>query len=207
MRIGIIGAGNIGGTLARLLSARGHEVFLANSRGPDSLRELVADLGPNVRAVTVQGAAREGEVVIEAIPFGRLAELPRAELDGKILVTAANYYPQRDGQIDLGGRSEAEYTARLLPGVRVVKAFNTIWFKHLAQQGDPAKGPDERRALFVEADDPEAKAVVSRLIDELGFAAVDGGSLRDSTRFQPGAPLYNRDLTGREAREALDKGS
>ncbi|BDP43815.1 NADP oxidoreductase (plasmid) [Deinococcus aetherius] len=203
MNIGIIGSGHIGGTLARLFSARGHAVLLANSRGPESLREMVAELGPGVRAVTPQEAAREAEVVVEAIPFGRLTELPREDLSGKILVTAANYYPERDGEIDLGGLSEAEYTARLLPGVRVVKAFNTIWFRHLAEQGDPGKPQSERRAIFVEADDPGAKAVVSHLIDELGFAPVDGGDLPGSTRFQPGSPLYNRDLTGREAREAL----
>ena len=203
MRLGIIGSGHIGSTLARLFAAHGHDVLLANSRGPQSLSETVADLGPGVQAVTAQEAARQGDVVIEAIPFGRLADLPRAELAGKILVTAANYYPERDGAIDLGGLSEAAYTARLIPGARVVKAFNTIWFRHLAEQGDPSKPREERRAIFVESDDAEAKAAVSQLVEELGFAAVDGGTLHGSVRFQPGSPLYNRDLTGREATVAL----
>ncbi|PYE49951.1 NADPH-dependent F420 reductase [Deinococcus yavapaiensis] len=203
MKIGIIGSGHIGSTLARLLAARGHELALANSRGPDSLRELVATLGPNVRAASVREAASHGDVVIEAIPFGRLGDLPSDELAGKILVTAANYYPGRDGSIDLEGLAESQYTARLVPGARVVKAFNTIWFKHLAEQGDVSKPLEERRAIFVESDDEDAKRVVSSLIEEIGFAPVDGGTLADSARFQPDTPLYNQNVTAREARERL----
>lgn len=203
MNIGIIGSGHIGRTLARLCAARGHDVVLSNSRGPDSLRDLVAELGPNVRAATASEAAAHGDVVVEAIPFGRLGDLPSEALAGKILVTAANYYPDRDGSIDLGGLAESQHTARLLPQARVVKAFNTIWFKHLAEQGDPSKPLEERRAIFVEADDEDAKATVSNLVADLGFAPVDGGTLADSVRFQPGAPLYNKNVTAREARALL----
>ena len=203
MKIGIIGSGHIGSTLARLFAARGHDIVIANSRGPDSLRDLVAELGPNVRAATAPEAARHGDVVIESIPFGCLSDLPSAELAGKILVTAANYYPGRDGQVDLEGLAESQHTARLVPNARVVKAFNTIWFKHLAEQGDSSKPLEERRAIFVEADDEDAKAVVSDLIDSIGFAPVDGGTLADSVRFQPDTPLYNKNVTAREARERL----
>lgn len=203
MKIGIIGSGNIGATLARLLSAAGHDVVLSNSRGPESLQGVVAELGERVRAGTPEEVAREGELVIEAIPFGRLGELPAAALSGKILVTAANYYANRDGAIDLGGLSESEHLARLVPGARVVKAFNTIWFKHLASQGDPSKPLAERRAIFVAADDAEAKRTVSDLIEELGFAPVDTGSLHDSVRQQPSSPIYNQDLTGGEAQARL----
>jgi 8-hydroxy-5-deazaflavin:NADPH oxidoreductase len=205
MRIGIIGSGNIGATLARLLAGAGHVVAISNSRGPESLAELVRSLGPNVRAATAEEAAAFGELVIEAIPFGRYRDLPAAQLAGKIVVTAANYYPQRDGAIDLGGQAHSELVAAHLPGARVVKAFNTIWYQHLQQQGDASKPLGERRVIFLAGDDAAAKQVVGDLIAEIGFAPFDVGSLHESTLQEPDSPIYNKSITIDEARALLGR--
>lgn len=203
MRIGIIGSGNIGATLARLLVDAGHEVAISNSRGPASLVALVEQLGPSARAATVDEAAAFGEVVIEAIPFGRYQELPATLLNGKILVTAGNYYPHRDGVIDLRGGNQSQLVAAHLPGCRVVKAFNTIWYQHLQQQGDHSKPVEQRRVIFLSGDDAEAKRVVAELIEQIGFGPLDLGSLAESARQEPDSPVYNKDLTVAEARAAL----
>lgn len=195
MDIGIIGSGHIGGTLARHLVRLGHTVRLSNSRGPDSLRELVEELGERARATTIDEAAAAPDLVIEAIPFAKIPSLPAAALRGKIVVTAANYYPGRDGDLDLGGATQSGWVAAHLPGARVVKAFNTIWFRHLHDQARPGAPLAERRIIPVAGDDADAKRVVCELIDAIGFAPVDMGGLADSHRMQPGAPIYNKDLT------------
>jgi len=205
MRIGIIGSGNIGGTVARLFTTAGHEVALANSRGPASLAALVAKLGPGTRAMSVAGAATFGDVVLLATPFRSPEALPPAELvSGKIVIDAMNPYNTDGGIADLGDTTSSEETARRLPGARIVKAFNTIWFKHLESQGDTARPVDERRVIFLAGDDAEAKQTAAKLIEEIGFAPVDSGSLRDGgKRQQPGSDIYNKDLTGAEARKIL----
>lgn len=203
MRIGIIGAGNIGATLAQLLVNVGHEVTISNSRGPDTLRDLLRTLGSNAHAATGAEAAAFGDVVIEAIPFGRYRDLPVDQLAGKIVVTASNYYPQRDGMVDVGGRAQSELVAAQLPGARVVKAFNTIWSEHLKRQGDTTKPLDERRVIFIAGDDADAKHVVADLITEIGFGPLDVGSLHDSIKQEPDTPIYNRDLTVAQARTIL----
>lgn len=205
MRIGLIGSGNIGGTLARLLAGAGHEVVLANSRGPESLAGLVAEIGLAATAATPAGAAEAGEVVVVAIPFFRYPDLPAAELAGKIVVDATNYYGGRDGsfpEIESGATSSSELLARALPGARVVKAFNTIHFRHLAADGVPTGTPG-RRAIPIAGDDAGAKATVAALIDQLGFDAYDAGSLADGRRFDPGTPLFNVALTTDEVAAAL----
>ncbi len=202
MNIGIIGAGNIGAALARLFAEAGHQIAISNSRGPDTLADLASQLGPNVKAVTATGAASFGEVVVEAIPYGRYQTLPVEQLAGKILISAANYYPGRDGQIALGGRAQSEFIAEFLPATKVVKAFNTIWYQHLASQGDPDLPLSERRVIFLAGDDPAAKATVAALITEIGFGPLDTGSLAGSKIQEPGAKIYNVDLTLAEA-EAL----
>jgi len=204
MKIGIIGAGMIGGTLAQLFVGAGHEVAVSNSRGPESLAPLVGGLGPNARAATTAAAAAFGDLVVLAIPFGRHASLPAAELDGKIVVDATNYYPPRDGAIDFGDLGSSEWLAEHLPGARVVKAFNTIYYQHLATQGDPHMAADSRRAIFIAGDDDEAKRTVSGLIAEIGFAPIDTGSLRDGGLCQqPGSPIYNQQLDANAARALL----
>lgn len=203
MDIGIIGAGNIGGTVARLFAGAGHRVAIANSRGPETLAGLVAEIGPNARAATIEEAARFGEVVLEAIPFGRYEDLPADELAGKVVVSASNYYPGRDGEMDLGGLASSEVIARHLPESRVVKAFNTIYFVRLAENGRPDAPLEEREVIFVAGDDAEAKGIVSGLVEEIGFAPVDTGTLAESKRQEPGAEVYNVPMTPAEAREAL----
>lgn len=204
MRIGIIGSGNIGGTSAALLARAGHEVVIANRRGPDSLAELVASIGPGARAGTVDDAAA-ADVVLVAIPLGARDTLPSTAFDGRVVVDAMNYYPARDGgvpELDAGTSGSSELVAAGLPGARVVKALNTIWSERLRTEGRPAGDPS-RLAVPIAGDDPTAKAVVTGLLDEMGFDAVDAGSLRDGRRQQPGTPVYNAPLTADGVRAAL----
>ena len=204
MNIGIIGSGNIGATAAGLFAKARHEVAISNSRGPQTVGELVGEIGPNARAATVEEAARFGEVVMEAIPFGRYEDLPAKALSGKILISASNYYPGRDGEVDHEGLASSELVARHLPETRIVKAFNTIYYERLRDNGRPGTPLEEREAIFVAGDDAEAKGIVSRLIEEIGFAPVDTGSLHGSaTRQQPGSPIYNVATTPARAREML----
>jgi predicted dinucleotide-binding enzyme len=206
MRIGIIGAGNIGGTLTRRLSALGHDVSVANSRGPETLRELAAETGAN--AVTVAEAARNQDVVVVTIPEANVPDLPSGLFVGAgddiVVVDTGNYYPrQRDGRIAAieDGAAESRWVEQQL-GRPVVKAFNNIYAQHLLEKGRPA-GTHERIALPVAGDDQVAKAVVLRLVDELGFDAVDAGALDESWRQQPGAPVYATDLDAGGVRRAL----
>jgi predicted dinucleotide-binding enzyme len=198
MRIGIVGAGNIGGTLARLLAGAGHDVVVANSRGPESLTRLVAEIGERASAATAAQAAEFGEVVIVAVPFPAHQALPAASLAGKVVVDATNDWS--------GGApaavSSSERIAGILPGARLVKAFNTIHYVHLRDDGTPSGTPG-RRAIPVAGDDSEAKATVSRLIDELGFDVYDVGSLADGRRIEPGSPAFNVGLTRDEVAAAL----
>jgi hypothetical protein len=202
--IGVIGSGNIGRTLAELFVAAGHEVVISNSRGPESLADLVAELGERACAGTVTEAAESGAVVVEAIPFGAYRDLPADALAGKIVVSASNYYPNRDGEIEFGGRTQTELVADHLDGSRVVKAFNTMYWETLRDEGTPSAPASERLVLFLAGDDPEAKAVVSELIAEIGFTPVDTGSLAEGGRRQePESPIYNEPMRPAEARERL----
>jgi predicted dinucleotide-binding enzyme len=205
MKIGIIGAGHIGANAARLFVRAGHEVAVSNSRGPESLGELVDELGERAHATTVAEAARFGDVVLLAVPWRTPAAWPPADLvAGKIVVDAMNPYREDFSLYDLGESTSSEEVAKRLPGARIVKAFNTIYFEHLAGEGRTDLPVGERRAIFVAGDDAEAKAVVSRLIEEIGFAPVDTGSLREGGRRQePGTDVYNRQITGDEARRIL----
>jgi predicted dinucleotide-binding enzyme len=207
MKIGVIGAGNIGATAAELFIKAGHQVAISNSRGPESLRDLVGKLGAGARAVTVEEAAEFGEVILVSIPLGKYKSLPPAPLYGKIVIDSNNYYPERDGviaELDSGETTSSELLEAHLRGARVVKGFNTIWFEHLKTQGDVRKPLEDRRAIFIAGDDSEAKEVVAKLIEEIGFAAVDMGFLGEGgARQQPGAPVYNRDVTAGEAKELL----
>ena len=205
MRIGIIGAGHIGGTLARRLRALGHDVAVANSRGPDTLADLAAETG--AQAVTVAEAARGREVVIVTIPEKHIPDLPRdlfADVGDAVVVDTGNYYPrQRDGRIAAieAGTTESAWVAEQL-GRPVVKAFNNIYARHLLERGQPAGTPG-RVALPVAGDDPAAKAVVLRLVDALGFDAVDAGPLAESWRQQPDTPVYGTDHDADGVRRAL----
>jgi len=205
MKIGIIGSGMIGATTAKLFVKAGHEVAISNSRGPESLKELIQELGPKARATSVEESAAFGELVLVAVPLKAYVSLPRAQLSGKIVIDSMNYYPQRDGQLDFKGGSSSGFVAQHLPGARVVKAFNTMYFKPLAEQGKPGAPLEERLVLFVAGDDAEAKQTVSSLIDQIGFTAVDTGTLATSQRQEPGTAIYNKLMKPAEAREALSK--
>jgi 8-hydroxy-5-deazaflavin:NADPH oxidoreductase len=208
VKIGIIGAGYIGGTTARLFVDAGHEVAISNSRNPETLERRVAELGPKARTATPADAARFGDVVLLAIPLKSYSDLPAAELRGKIVIDAMNYYPERDGhypQLDSGQTTSSEMVAAHLSGARLVKAFNTIWFEHLKSQGRKNAPVADRRAIFIAGDDAEAKRAVSELIAEIGFGAYDMGSLRDGRRQQPGTPVYNRELKMSEAKAAASE--
>jgi 8-hydroxy-5-deazaflavin:NADPH oxidoreductase len=205
MNIGIIGAGHIGGTLTRRLTALGHHVKVANSRGPETLADLAAETGAT--AVWAANAAEGADLVIVTIQEGRVPELVAGVVDkanpGAPVVDTGNYYPQRDGRIDAieAGATESRWVSDVL-GHAVVKAFNGIYFEHLLERGRPAGAPD-RIALPVAGDDDVAKAKVMALIDELGFDPVDGGRLDDSWRQQPGTPVYGADLDAAGTLSAL----
>jgi predicted dinucleotide-binding enzyme len=208
MRIGIIGAGMIGGTLARRLVALGHDVVLANSRGPDTLRGLAGEIG--ARPVTATEAARGGEIVIVTIPERAVLDLPKDLFDGVssdvLVIDTGNYYPVRDNRIAAieNGQVESEWVSEHL-GRPVIKAFNNIGFKSLLENGRP-KGAAGRIALPVAGDLPAGRAKVMQLVEALGFDAVDAGSLDESWRQQPGTPAYAHDLDAPRLKAALAAG-
>jgi predicted dinucleotide-binding enzyme len=190
--IGIVGSGRIGSTVARLAVKAGHHVVLSNSRGPDTLQGLAAELGTRARATTAQEAVAAGDIVLVSVPLKAYPHLSFPPPAGKVVMDTGNYYPQRDGQIpDLDTKSltETEYLLGYLPGCAVVKVFNNIFFKHLLNLARPAGGPD-RSALPIAGDGVLAKGAVTEFLDSIGYEAVDGGSLADSWRQQPGTPVY-----------------
>ena len=207
MKIGIIGAGNIGATAAKLLAEAGHEVAIANSRSPETLDETVKKIGENAMAMTAQDAAKFGEIVLAAIPFGEYKTLPGEELAGKIVIDAGNYYPERDGEfseIDSGKITSSELVAEHLKDSKVIKAFNTIWSEHLKTQGDKNLPHENRRVIFICGDDSDAKHQVAELIREIGFGAFDTGNLSEGGKTQAvGSAIYNRDLTVSEVEGVL----
>jgi len=206
MRIGVIGAGSMGGILARHLAKRSHHVSIANSRGPESLTALAAEIGAT--PVSVVDAAKAGEIVIIAIPTKTVADLPRALFanvqSSVVVIDIGNYHPKlRDGRIDAidRGMLDSQWVAQHI-GRPVIKAFNNILAKSLLEKGVP-RGTKGRIALSVAGDSLNAKAAVLRLVDDLGFDPVDGGDLDDSWRQQPGTPAYCKDLEAAALRRAL----
>jgi 8-hydroxy-5-deazaflavin:NADPH oxidoreductase len=206
MKIGIIGAGSIGGTLTRRFRQLGHDVAVANSRGPASLAPLARETG--ARPVAVEDAAKGRDLVVITIPQVEVTKLPADLFKGAsadlVVVDTCNYYPrERDGRIDAieEGLTESEWVARQI-GRPVIKAFNTIWFKHLLESGKP-KGAPGRIALPVAGDNARHKEIVMQLVEELGFDAVDTGALKDSWRQQPDTPVYAKDLDAEGTRKGL----
>jgi predicted dinucleotide-binding enzyme len=190
--IGFIGSGNIGGTVARLAVAAGYDVVLSNSRGPSTLADFAAELGPRARAATAAEAAAAGEIVVVSVPFHAHGQLPVGELAGKVVLDTNNYYPQRDGnvpELDEGKLTSIELEQRQLGTARLVKVFNNIFSGHLAALPRPA-GAADRSALPIAGDDAAAKAAAVEFLDAIGYDAVDAGSLADSWRFEPGQPVY-----------------
>ena len=206
MKIGIIGAGNIGGNLTRLFRKAGHEVAVANSRGPQTLKDLADETGAS--AVTPSEAVRDKDVVVVTIPERRISELPKNLFDGVpgnvVVIDTGHYYPrQRDGRIEPieHGLTESGWVSQRL-GRPVIKAFNHIYAQHLLENGKP-KGTPGRIALPVAGDDAKAKAVVMQLVDEIGFDPIDAGTIAESWRQQPGSPVYATDFDAEGVRRAL----
>ncbi len=203
--LGLVGAGHIGSQLARLGVAYGYSVVVSNSRGPETLRELVDELGPSARAATVDETVGSADLIVVTIPLKNIGSLPAAEFDGKTVIDTNNYYPQRDGHIaalDDETTTVSELLQDQLPGAHVVKAFNHIWASALTADGLPAGDPD-RRALAIAGDDSDAKAAVADFIDTIGFDVVDAGPLAEGWRFQRDTPAYGPRLTAADLREAL----
>lgn len=189
---GFVGSGNIGSTVARLAVAAGDDVVLSNSRGPETLAELVAELGDKARATIPSDAAASGDIVVLTIPLGRYKEAPVKELSGKIVLDTMNYYPQRDGQIaelDDESTTTSELVQKFLPDSKVVKVFNNISFVHLGLLARPSGDP-ERSALAISGDDAEAKAVVTDLLDRIGYDTLDLGALSEGWRIQRDTAAY-----------------
>lgn len=191
--VGFIGSGYIGGTVAKLAVAAGYDVVMSNSRGPETLQDLVGELGPRARAATAAEVAAAGDLVVVSVPFGAYQAVPAAPLAGKPVMDTNNYYPNRDGHVaalDDGSTTSSELLQAHLGTARVVKVFNNIFYQHLAGLARPA-GAADRTALPVAGDDPEAKAAVVAFLDRIGYDSVDAGPLgAGGRRFQPDTPPY-----------------
>ena len=196
MRIGLIGAGHIGSALAQHFVRLGHDVAISNSRGPDTLAELVGELGSLAQATTVEEAIAFGDVLVVTIPLKAVPGIPTEGTAGKTLIDTCNYYEQRDGKIaelDSDELTESEWVARHFAAANVVKAFNSIQAAHLAGHGKPA-GTEGRRAIPIAGASPQAKIEVSQLIDQIGFDPYDAGDLSNTRRFQNGGDLDGAEL-------------
>lgn len=190
--VGLIGSGNIGSTVARLAIAAGHDVVLSNSRGPQTLGDLVAELGPRARAADGGEAAAAGDIVVVTIPVKAYPNVPASALAGTIVIDTGNYYPERDGQIpelDSKSLTDSELLLRYIPGAALVKGFNNIFFRHLLSLARPA-GAADRSYLPIAGDDVAAKTAVAGFLDSIGYGTVDAGPLAEGWRQQPGTPVY-----------------
>ena len=203
--IGLIGAGRIGGQVARLAIANGYDVVISNSRGPETLSELVAELGPRARAASAIEAAEAADIAVVTVPLKNYRKVPVAPLAGKIVIDTNNYYPERDGHIpelDNESTTTSELLQAHLPTSKVVKAFNHIYASELTTHGQPA-GSKNRRALVIAGDDQTAKDTVTHLLDEFGFDTVDAGPLKEGWRIQRDTPGYGPRRTAEELRKDL----
>ncbi len=190
--IGLIGSGHIGSTVAKLAVAAGYDVVLSNSRGPETLADLVRELGPRARAATPTEAAAAGDLVVVTVPLRAYRSVPVEPLAGKVVIDTNNYYPERDGrlaELDSGAATVSGLLQQHLAAAKVVKAFNNIYFKHLETLTRPAQAED-RTALPIAGDDEAAKATVKAFLDAIGYDAVDTGSLAESWRFERDMPAY-----------------
>jgi predicted dinucleotide-binding enzyme len=190
--LGLIGAGHIGGTVARLAVAAGHDVVLSNSRGPETLSDLVAELGPRARAATPAEAAAAGDLVVVTVPLKAYRDVPVEPLAGKVVIDTNNYYPERDGvfpELEDESTTTSELLQAHLPTSSVVKAFNNIYFEHLATLGRPSGSP-ERSLLTIAGDDAAAKRTVAEFLDTIGYDAHDLGPLAEGWRVQRDTSAY-----------------
>ena len=205
MTIGLIGAGHIGSQIARLAVATATTSVISNSRGPETLATLAAELGPKARAATAEDAAKAGDLVVVTVPLRNYRDVPVAPLAGKVVIDTNNYYPQRDGRIpelDNESTTTSELLQAHLPASKVVKAFNHIYAAQLTTDGRPA-GAKDRRALVIAGDDRDAKTTVTNLLDQFGFDTVDAGPLKEGWRIQRDTPGYGPRRDAEELRRDL----
>jgi len=203
--IGLIGAGNIGSQVARLAVKNGDDVVVSNSRGPETLAQLVAELGPRARAATAAEAAEAGDIVVVTIPLKSIATVPVEPLVGKIVIDTNNYYPSRDGQIrelDEGKTTTSDLLQRHLPKSKIVKAFNHIYAAELTTHGQPTGTPN-RRALVIAGNDADAKTRIAKMLDQFGFDSVDAGPLSESWRIERDTPGYGPRRDAEELKKDL----
>ena len=203
--IGLIGAGHIGSQVARLAISQGYNVVLSNSRGPETLSTLIAELGPKARAATPFEAAQAADIAVVTVPLKNYRQVPVEPLAGKVVIDTNNYYPQRDGHIaelDNESTTTAELLQAHLPTSKVVKGFNHIYASQLTTDGKAAGTPN-RRALVIAGDDASAKAAVTKLLDQFGFDTVDAGPLREGWRIQRDTPGYGPRRNADELRKDL----
>ena len=207
MKIGIIGSGNIGGSIGKHWAKAGHEVMFS-SRHPEKLQSMADEVG--AKTGTTEEAAVFGEVILLAIPYGKVPDVAQqiGSLDNKILIDAGNPYPQRDGEvaqkvIDDESQTATGYVASLFPGAKTVKAFNSVRDRVFAEQA--FKKGDERIAVQICSDEPEAKETVKQLIEDIGFAPQDLGGLDRGVLFEPNAPLYDQNLKIKDAEKLLNE--
>lgn len=198
--IGIFGAGKVGTALARLLVASGYDVLIAGSPRQTALDLLVSVVAPGARVVTPAALVEGADVIIVAVPFGKAGSVPWEDFGGRIVVDAMNYWPPVDGHIsaiDDDERSTSEINASRNPLARVVKSLNHVGYHEMEDDAMDAGSP-LRRALAVVGDDADARAVIARLIDDIGFDAVDGGPLANGRALEPGHPAFGRELSASE---------
>jgi predicted dinucleotide-binding enzyme len=203
--IGLIGAGHIGSQVARLAIAHNYNVVISNSRGPETLVDLVKELGPKARAATPSEAAKAGDIVVVTVPLKNYRSVPVEPLAGKVVIDTNNYYPERDGhfpELDNESTTTAELLQAHLPKSKVVKAFNHIYAAELTTHGQSAGSPN-RRALVIAGDDVSAKATVTKLLDAFGFDTVDAGPLKEGWRIQRGTPGYGPRRNAEELKKDL----
>jgi hypothetical protein len=197
--IGLIGSGNIGSTVARLAVAAGYDVVLSNSRGPETLAELVSELGDRARAASPVEAAAAGDLVVVTVPLRAYRSVPVEPLAGKVVIDTNNYYPGRDGsfpELEDGSATVSGLLQQHLGTARVVKCFNNIYYKHLQALARPA-GAADRSALPIAGDDGSARATVAAFLDSIGYDAVDAGGLAESWRFERDMPAYGGPYAGK----------
>lgn len=190
--IGLIGSGHIGSTVASLAVDAGYDVVLSNSRGPETLRGLVGELGPRARAADATGAAAAGDLVVVTVPLKNYQQVPVEPLRDKVVLDTNNYYPQRDGhlpELDDESTTTSELLQAHLPDSKVVKVFNNIFFEHLRTLARPSGSPD-RSVLAIAGDDAEAKKTVAEFLDRIGYDAYDVGPLGEGWRYQRDTPAY-----------------
>ncbi|WP_327583566.1 NAD(P)-binding domain-containing protein [Nonomuraea sp. NBC_00507] len=199
--IAVIGSGHVGGTVARLSAAAGYDVVLSNSRGPETLKDLVDELGPKARAATSAEAAASGDLVVVSIPLTAYRRIPVEPLGGKPVLDTGNYSPRRDGQfprLDDASTTSSELLQQHLPTSKVIKVFNNILFRHLGTLARPS-GAADRSALPIAGDDDAVKKAVTAFLDTIGYDTVDAGPLAEGWRLQPGTPVYGRPYAGGSA--------